>query len=536
MTQNIERKMKKTCTIGFILYLTFTIFCTFNFSSNQADISQKGLKKTPFVTSWWNTTYEQRIKIDITEPNIANRTWEMVSHQFNFSSSACYNNSIKIIRNDVELPFQLSNAIMYGPSNLFYQSVTISFYVDILKGATISVYLYYSAQDRGISLFGGMYNGTAINFGNGFTHWPFIAYQDIFQKTGESTALVIESYSTCFLNNWIAYGDGILTDLGLENGSIYVTKEASISQENFTYWFKRTFYRGDFPRIKAEINLTYLRTIPMTSCNFGDQGRLLGLFMDGANALNYGNFITNNSAGVVTSRTTAGSPGWYYHQTLAARSWVAFQDPSIQYMPCVIIDSFSNNRGLSLRTAYEPGSTRFCVYWQISGQTMNNGDSCKLTFWEFVIDSSDYNRIQEQYRIVSNPVIVVTSNSAPVPPTISTPSNVEYVVGTTGHAISWIVSDPDVTSPSYIIYRDGVSIDSGSWTSGDTITANVDGLAIGDYNYTIVVQNGFGDEASDEVMVNVIQAPPGVPGYFAIIIIGAAGLSIILRIKKDHLL
>ncbi|XOB46885.1 MAG: NosD domain-containing protein [Candidatus Nealsonbacteria bacterium] len=90
----------------------------------------------------------------------------------------------------------------------------------------------------------------------------------------------------------------------------------------------------------------------------------------------------------------------------------------------------------------------------------------------------------------------------PSPPALHAyPNDVTYEEGTTGHNISWTATD--LNPGTYKIYRDGLEIDSGTWESGIAITINVDGLAIGSYNYTIVATDAFGNVASDTVWVTV---------------------------------
>ncbi|XOA42827.1 MAG: NosD domain-containing protein [Candidatus Nealsonbacteria bacterium] len=132
-------------------------------------------------------------------------------------------------------------------------------------------------------------------------------------------------------------------------------------------------------------------------------------------------------------------------------------------------------------------------------------------------------------------------------PILDSPDDVTYEEGTTTNSISWTATDnnPD----TYIIYRDGLEIDSGTWTSGVAITINVDGLAVGSYNYTIVVTDAFDNAAFDTVWVTVESdiIPDDVPpddttpddstpdlGIIILLIslIGAAGVAAIIIFLK----
>ncbi|MHA2032531.1 MAG: ABC transporter substrate-binding protein, partial [Candidatus Kariarchaeaceae archaeon] len=83
----------------------------------------------------------------------------------------------------------------------------------------------------------------------------------------------------------------------------------------------------------------------------------------------------------------------------------------------------------------------------------------------------------------------------------STPGFLIYDEGTTGHVLVWNTTDenPDV----YTLYRNGIEIDSGTWDNPSAIVINVDGLAKGIYNYTIVVYDQFANRNIDQAFVTV---------------------------------
>jgi hypothetical protein len=85
-------------------------------------------------------------------------------------------------------------------------------------------------------------------------------------------------------------------------------------------------------------------------------------------------------------------------------------------------------------------------------------------------------------------------------PVIDAPSDVTYEAGTTGHEIDWTPSDS--TPTSFSLYLDGVLQDSGVW-DGSIITASVDGLDLGTYNFTLQVFDFFDNSATDTVLVFV---------------------------------
>ena len=95
--------------------------------------------------------------------------------------------------------------------------------------------------------------------------------------------------------------------------------------------------------------------------------------------------------------------------------------------------------------------------------------------------------------------VAVRDTTAPV---ISTPPDILYVQGVNGHNINWVLSD--YFGDHYEIYRNGTLIISTRWQ--DNVSLNVDSLAVGVYNYTIVAYDQSGNSHSDTVFVIVDPA------------------------------
>ncbi len=93
-----------------------------------------------------------------------------------------------------------------------------------------------------------------------------------------------------------------------------------------------------------------------------------------------------------------------------------------------------------------------------------------------------------------------------ISPTIDSPNDIEYVAGSTGNNIEWHGSD--LFPASYEVFIDDVSTESGPWgSSTEPITVNVDGLAAGEHNCTIVLTDQGGNTVSDTVVVVVTESP-----------------------------
>ncbi|MEX2758171.1 MAG: hypothetical protein Q6365_022545 [Candidatus Sigynarchaeota archaeon] len=101
-------------------------------------------------------------------------------------------------------------------------------------------------------------------------------------------------------------------------------------------------------------------------------------------------------------------------------------------------------------------------------------------------------------------------------PTITYPADVSYPYQSTGHPVSWTITDGNVGTTSYTLYLGGNPIGSGTWTSGVPISHGIDGLAVGVYNLTIVVEDGLGGVVQDTVIITVTAATAtetSIPGF-----------------------
>ena len=88
-------------------------------------------------------------------------------------------------------------------------------------------------------------------------------------------------------------------------------------------------------------------------------------------------------------------------------------------------------------------------------------------------------------------------------PILSNPSNRSYEQTDGVKEISWTAEDenPD----SYVIYKDSQEMLSGSWTSGQNIICPVSNISLGSFNYTIITEDLCGNNASNSVIVNIVD-------------------------------
>ncbi len=92
----------------------------------------------------------------------------------------------------------------------------------------------------------------------------------------------------------------------------------------------------------------------------------------------------------------------------------------------------------------------------------------------------------------------------PDPPSISGVDDFSFNFGEPGWSISWTAADPNPAN--YTVYRNGTSYQEGTWITSIIVT--LEELEQGTHNFTCVVQNDFGLQASDEVWITVLPAAP----------------------------
>ncbi|MFW9955111.1 MAG: DUF2341 domain-containing protein [Candidatus Thorarchaeota archaeon] len=85
-------------------------------------------------------------------------------------------------------------------------------------------------------------------------------------------------------------------------------------------------------------------------------------------------------------------------------------------------------------------------------------------------------------------------------PSISSPLPLTYDFGSTGHTLSWNMSDPSFSF--YEIQRNGTHVVTG-YTAAAFIS--IDGLDLGKHNYSITACDLYGNNASDSIWVTVID-------------------------------
>ena len=170
--------------------------------------------------------------------------------------------------------------------------------------------------------------------------------------------------------------------------------------------------------------------------------------------------------------------------------------------------------------SYEYGSTGNSIVWSpIDWSPRNyviyrnaiylegdewNGSDIVINVDGLAVDTYTYNcTVFDEFSNFASDIVIVTV-TPDNPPTINHPDDIIYEFGVEGNNITWIpFDDGDMT---YIVYLEGVVYDSGFCSSSNPIEIPVDNLAIGTYNFTIVVEDSMGSTVIDTVFVTVLAA------------------------------
>ncbi|MBD3405221.1 MAG: hypothetical protein GF411_03680 [Candidatus Lokiarchaeota archaeon] len=160
----------------------------------------------------------------------------------------------------------------------------------------------------------------------------------------------------------------------------------------------------------------------------------------------------------------------------------------------------SDNHIIWEPTDLDPGN--FTIYLDGEIVDSQNWDGSQITLNVDDLDLGEYNYTvvvsDDSGNTVEDTVFVHVVDTTS--PTIDSPADYTYEVGTTGHNITWIPSD-DLPA-SYRILRNGTVLETDSW-NGSEIEIVIDYLSAGVYNYTIIVSDTSGNTAIDTVIVTV---------------------------------
>ncbi|TFF92963.1 hypothetical protein EU546_06840 [Candidatus Thorarchaeota archaeon] len=107
------------------------------------------------------------------------------------------------------------------------------------------------------------------------------------------------------------------------------------------------------------------------------------------------------------------------------------------------------------------------------------------------------------YQLTKNSLYHWIPPAPSYPPEITSLGNVTYYEGETGNFVEWEVGDDDPLG--YVLYMDGMVAGADVW-SNSTLSFNVDGLAVGLYNFTLQLFDVSGNVVADTSWVEVLES------------------------------
>ncbi len=111
--------------------------------------------------------------------------------------------------------------------------------------------------------------------------------------------------------------------------------------------------------------------------------------------------------------------------------------------------------------------------------------------------------------VQDNVTVLVLPNVSPI---ISNPADFTFNSDTSS-IISWTITDESTGTCVFQIFRDGVWLLNGTWSSSVPINFTIGGLSPGEYSYTIIAYDGLGGSYQNTVVVtvvrgNITESPP----------------------------
>jgi hypothetical protein len=245
-------------------------------------------------------------------------------------------------------------------------------------------------------------------------------------------------------------------------------------------------------------------------------------YVSGSNN-DYGYGITIDSSGnaYVTGYTfSTDFPTW--------NAYNATGDGNSSYRDVFVLKLIEDNTNPDLDSpsdfSYEQGTIGNKISWTVSDMTPiqyeveGNGSYIALTPWSSgSIDVSVDGHTPGVYNYTIT-VVDLWGNEArdevfvtvkdTTPPDLNSPDDFEYEPEVAEDRIGWIVGD--LNPHRYRVDGNGSTTDWTAWSKNETIYVNVDEHVPGVYNYTITVEDYYGNQAVDTVLITVVDTSPPV--------------------------
>ncbi|MBD3405277.1 MAG: hypothetical protein GF411_03960 [Candidatus Lokiarchaeota archaeon] len=165
---------------------------------------------------------------------------------------------------------------------------------------------------------------------------------------------------------------------------------------------------------------------------------------------------------------------------------------------------------------YEEGISEYVIYWNFTDQspdtliayynnapilTQSYASEDSLVYDAGNLSEGDYNLtiwLNDTLGLESGNTVLFTVNASAAPNIIG-PADVDYEYGTTSYDLRWDFED--VSPDTYLLYKNGSLINSGTYDTAGMIEIDVGQLDLGVYNYTLWMNDTLGHISTDTVLV-----------------------------------
>ncbi len=383
---------------------------------------------------------------------------------------------------------------------------------DISLDLSINTTLHYNIMERGID-FGesststieelGSYNITLSNKISGKSVYYYV------NRTGLSS------------NNLINAGQVILINC---NNSKFLNLNISNTVDAINQWFcVNNTFQGIFStnNMGAGIKISLSNNITVWNSTFLDSD--YGIYIQHNSKFN------NISENVINSSNYHGIRLYISNFNFISRNNITYNDDyGIYLLGAKNNTIYANNCSFNEYGIYISGTGTSNTIWMNwlcnnSNRQAADNDNDGNNKWDNGTVGNYWGDYQKRYPLASHDGLIWDTPYSkfgaassedryplviPLRLNINHPENVTYEFGSKNNIITWIIVDTKVSNPIYATYRNGAELDNKSWASGDLIPINIDGLAVGVYNFTIVAVDGLGEIVTDEVNITV-TAPSG---------------------------
>jgi len=343
-------------------------------------------------------------------------------------------------------------------------------------------------------------------------------------------------------DTYLVYKDGVEVDSGSWTSSVSITinvDSLTISSYNYTIVVLDVYDNSATDMVIVTVKDTIAPVVDSPDDIIYEEGTTGYSIKWTATDNNPGNYVTYKdgvevdsgswTSGVLITINVDGLTVGSYNYTIVVKN--AYDNSATDTVIVIVEDTTDPVVDIPADITYEEGTTGHSIKWTATDNNPGNyiiykdGDEVDSGSWTssvpitinvdgFTVGTYNYTIVvSDVYDNSAMDTVIVTVEDT-ADPVVDSPADITYEEGTTGHSISWIATDNN--PGNYIIYKDGVEVDSGSWTSSVPITINVDGLTVGSYNYTIVVSDAFNNTAINTVFVKVTSSeviPPEIAGY-----------------------